>query len=105
MVTKKLKIGIAGYGVVGRRRRLCIDNNHYMETIAVCDIRLNENAAMIDGERFNYDYSSLENKHSSIFQSGVMKDGINHYSKYVDMLENESLDVIFVCLLPSIFIV
>ena len=35
--TSKLKVGIAGYGVVGRRRRGCIDNNPDTILIAVCD--------------------------------------------------------------------
>ena len=33
----KLKVGIAGYGIVGERRRQNIDNNAHMETVAVCD--------------------------------------------------------------------
>jgi len=33
----KLKVGLAGYGVVGKRRKKCIDLNPYMELVAVCD--------------------------------------------------------------------
>ena len=69
-----------------------------METTAVCDIRLKENATMIDGAKFNYDYSSLEKSYSDIFHSGVMVDGVYHYSKYEDLLANDSLDILFVCL-------
>ena len=69
-----------------------------METTAVCDIRLKENATMIDGAKFNYDYSSLEKSYSDIFHSGAMVDGVYHYSKYEDLLENDTLDILFVCL-------
>ena len=32
-----LKVGIAGYGVVGKRRRECVDRHLGMELVAVCD--------------------------------------------------------------------
>ena len=63
-----------------------------METTAICDIRLKKNAPMIDGAKFNYDYSSLEKSYSDIFHSGAMVDGVYHYSKYEDLLENDTLD-------------
>jgi glyceraldehyde-3-phosphate dehydrogenase/erythrose-4-phosphate dehydrogenase len=34
-----LKVGIAGYGVVGRRRRQFIDQHPKLQTVAVCDIK------------------------------------------------------------------
>ena len=36
---KKLKVGIAGYGMVGKRRRLCVDKHPLLELAAVCDER------------------------------------------------------------------
>jgi glyceraldehyde-3-phosphate dehydrogenase/erythrose-4-phosphate dehydrogenase len=33
----KLRVGIAGYGVVGKRRKDCIDLHPNMEMIAICD--------------------------------------------------------------------
>ena len=33
----ELRIGIAGYGVIGKRRRGCVDANPFMTTVAVCD--------------------------------------------------------------------
>ncbi len=33
----KLKVGIAGYGVVGKRRRFYIDQHPELSTVAVCD--------------------------------------------------------------------
>ena len=29
----KLKVGIAGYGIVGTRRRACVDRNPHMELV------------------------------------------------------------------------
>ena len=33
----QLKVGIAGYGVVGKRRKDCVDRNPHMQVVAVCD--------------------------------------------------------------------
>jgi len=66
-----LKVGIAGYGVVGTRRRDCIDAHPHLSTVAVCDQKL-------DGE-------------------GAYEDGVRYYQTYQRLLE-EDLDVLFVCL-------
>lgn len=71
MNQKKFKVGIAGYGVVGKRRRQFIDLNPHLQTVAVCD------------QYFK--------------SSGVMEDNVRCYSNYTQLLE-EPIDVIFVCL-------
>jgi predicted dehydrogenase len=70
-VTKVLRVGIAGYGVVGRRRREVIDRHPALKTVAVCDRRLPENGATIEG--------------------------VTQYTHYRHLLD-EDLDVLFVCL-------
>ncbi len=67
----KLRVGIAGYGIVGKRRRNCVDQNAQMELIAVCD------------RTFSTD--------------GKFADGVNYYKHYSDLLD-EHLDVLIVCL-------
>ena len=66
-----LKVGIAGYGVVGKRRRSVIDPHPAFETVAVSDRRL-------DGD-------------------GTFEDGVRYYDDYTKLL-SENLDVLFVCL-------
>ena len=74
-MTKKLKVGIAGYGVVGKRRRECVDQNKFLEIIAVCD---------------------------QIFQDEVLiVDGVRRYKNYKKLLE-EDLDILIVCLTNDI---
>lgn len=68
---KKLKVGIAGYGIVGKRRRVCVDNNRHMQLVAVCD-------QIFAGE-------------------GVFDDGVKYFSDYRSLLSLE-LDVLIVCL-------
>ncbi|CCQ75480.1 Gfo/Idh/MocA family protein [Magnetospira sp. QH-2] len=69
----KLNVGIAGYGIVGRRRREVIDARSDMHTVAVCD-------QTMDGE-------------------GVYEDGVRHYTTFERLLEAEpDLDILFVCL-------
>jgi predicted dehydrogenase len=66
-----LRVGIAGYGVVGERRRLHIDARDDMQVIGVCD------------QKFDGD--------------GVFDDGVNYWRRYTDLL-NQNIDVLFVCL-------
>ena len=70
-MTNKLKVGIAGYGVVGKRRRGVIDALDTMETVAVSD-------RVLDGD-------------------GVFDDGVRYFDDYRKLLEQD-LDVLFVSL-------
>lgn len=70
-MAEDLKVGIAGYGVVGQRRRSVIDAQDGLRVAAVCDRKL-------DG-------------------SGTFEDGVRYFGTYQDLLE-EPLDVLFVCL-------
>lgn len=71
----RLRVGIAGYGIVGKRRRICVDRNPNMELVAVCD--------------------------RTFLQDGVFKDGITFYKNYEDLLK-ENLDVLIICLTNEI---
>lgn len=68
---KILKVGIAGYGVVGKRRKECIDRHPSAEVVGVCD-------QLFDGD-------------------GHLSKSIKHYRDYNSLL-NEDLDVLIVCL-------
>ena len=67
----RLKVGIAGYGVVGKRRKACIDRHPHMKVVAVCDRTFED--------------------------EGVFPDGVTYFRSYPRLLE-ESLDVLIVCL-------
>ncbi len=68
---KPLSVGLAGYGVVGKKRRTCIDQHPQLRLTAVCD---------------------------QIFKNpGVFPDGARFYPAYKQLLA-EQLDVLFVCL-------
>ena len=68
---EKLKVGIAGYGVVGKRRRQFIHENPNMQTVAVCD--------------------------QNFLKAGTMDDGIRFHCHYEELLDHD-LDVLFVCM-------
>ena len=68
---KKLSVGIAGYGVVGTRRRHFIDQHPRMRTVAVCDQKFKE--------------------------TGVMSDGVRQFTNYHQLLE-QPFDILFVSL-------
>lgn len=72
---KVLRVGIAGYGVVGKRRKDCIDRNPNMQVVAVCD-------KTFGGE-------------------GALSDQIRYYADYNRLLE-ENLDVLLVCMTNDI---
>ncbi|MFZ4801197.1 MAG: Gfo/Idh/MocA family protein [Chlorobium sp.] len=59
MVSSKLKVGIAGFGVVGKRRRLFIDLHPELTTVAVSDISFEKNGISEDGVHFFSDFKSL----------------------------------------------
>jgi predicted dehydrogenase len=71
----ELKVGIAGYGVVGQRRKACVDRHPGMRVVAVCD------------------------RHFA--DSGVMEGGIRYFPYYKSLL-GEDLDVLIVCLTNEI---
>ncbi len=70
-----LKVGIAGFGVVGKRRKECIERQPHLRVVAVCD-------RTFPGE-------------------GALPDGIRYYQDYRRLL-SESLDVLIVCLTNDI---
>jgi len=55
----ELRVGIAGYGVVGKRRRRFIDQHPNLRTIALCDQNFDEPARMSDGVRCFPHYEQL----------------------------------------------
>ncbi|MFA4842482.1 MAG: Gfo/Idh/MocA family oxidoreductase [Candidatus Omnitrophota bacterium] len=54
-----LKVGIAGYGVVGKRRREFIDKNPHLKTVAVCDRKFKKSGFLSDGARYFSNYQQL----------------------------------------------
>ncbi len=70
-MSAELRVGIAGYGVVGKRRREHIDRHPTMRTVAVCD------RTLPDAGRFD--------------------DGVRYFPRYQTLLE-QPLDVLFVAM-------
>jgi len=58
-MTNKYKVGIAGYGVVGKRRRDCVEENPNLELVAVCDQIFTEDECNIDGVKAHRSYKQL----------------------------------------------
>lgn len=56
---KKKKIGIIGYGIVGKRRRQYIDAHPSLETVCVSDVRFDPEHFVIDGLQACSDHKSL----------------------------------------------
>jgi len=54
-----LKIGIAGFGVVGKRRRDCIARRSDMRVVAVCDQTFEDEGVLPDGTRYYHSYQRL----------------------------------------------
>lgn len=74
-MTEKLKVGIAGYGIVGKRRRHVIDLHPQLKTVAVCD-------RIFPGD-------------------GTFEDRVHYYNHYQKLL-GENLDLLFVCMTNDI---
>lgn len=71
----ELRVGIAGYGVVGKRRRACVDKHPDLRLVAVCD--------------------------RTLLGGGVMEDGVLFFQDYHQLLK-EQLDVLIVCMTNDI---
>jgi len=71
----KLKVGIAGYGVVGKRRHQFINDHPNLKVVAVCD--------------------------QTIKQNHTNEQGVECYSTVEDLL-NCDLDILFVCLTNNV---
>lgn len=69
------RVGIAGFGIVGERRRFFIDQHPNLKTVAVCDRKFTD--------------------------QGIMPDGVKYFSDYQHLL-GEDLDILFVCLTNDI---
>ena len=57
--TNYLKVGIAGMGVIGKRRKECIDRHPHMRIMAVCDRTYDGEGVFPDGIRFYPNYKRL----------------------------------------------
>jgi len=71
----ELKVGIAGFGVVGKKRKACVDRHSNLRLVAVCDR--------------NFD------------DEGLLEEGVNYYQNYQNLLDQE-LDILIVCLTNEI---
>ena len=74
-MTRVLRVGIAGFGIVGKRRKECIDRNPSLRLIAVCD--------------------------RTFEAEGVLANGVRYYTDYRRLL-TESFDVLMVCMTNDI---
>ena len=75
MTAKVLKVGIAGYGVVGKRRGDCVERHPNLKLVAVCD---------------------------RVFTSdGVLPNDVAHFRTYQQLLQQD-LDVLIVCMTNDI---
>ena len=56
---KNLKVGIAGYGVVGKRRANCIDAHPNLKLIAICDKNPEEKEYLTEDVKYYQSYQEL----------------------------------------------
>ncbi len=88
-MSQKLRVGIAGYGVVGKRRHEIIRNHPQLTTVAVCD------------RHFKDDQWPSAKKTKLLNGEGELDAKVKHFQSHEELLK-ESLDVLFVCLTNDI---
>ena len=71
----ELKVGIAGFGVVGKKRKACVDRHPNLRLIAVCDRNFND--------------------------EGLLEEGVYYFQNYQSLLDQE-LDILIICLTNEI---
>ena len=80
-MSKKLRVGIAGFGLVGKRRFEVIKTHQQLSPVAVCDR--------------NFKTQVLPN------QDDQLRENIKCFNDYRELLQ-ENLDLLFVCLTNDI---
>jgi len=64
----KIKVGIAGFGIVGKRRKVCVESNPSAEVVAVCDRKfLKKNSNKTECAHFFNWQELLDQKLDAIF--------------------------------------
>src|SRR6202795_3320420 len=58
-IMNQLKVGIAGFGVVGKRRKDCVARHPNLRVTAVCDQTFQDEGTLPDGVRYYRDYRRL----------------------------------------------
>lgn len=58
-MSKGVRVGIAGYGIVGKRRHKCINDTDGIEVVAVCDQNSPTSTSLTAGVKFYSDYQAL----------------------------------------------
>ena len=58
-MNRSVRVGIAGYGIVGKRRHACIDDTDGIEVVAVCDQNSPAPVLLTTGVKFHSDYLAL----------------------------------------------
>ena len=91
-----LRVGIAGFGIVGQKRKLFIDQNPNLKVVSLADIRFKDDLSMKNNESLNYNYSDLEKDSQEI--SGNFETEIKYYRDYRNMIKKGDIDILFVCL-------
>ena len=59
LMMNKLRVGIAGYGIVGKRRKNCVDLHPNMKMVAICDQYFDDNKTTVYGLNAYQSYSDL----------------------------------------------
>lgn len=57
----KLKVGIAGYGIVGKKRRQCVEKNKNLKLVAICDQIFKKDTIDENGIKIFTNYKNLIN--------------------------------------------
>ena len=86
---QKLRVGIAGYGVVGKRRFEIIKTHPQLTTVAVCDRHFKDGL-----------WPSTE-KTKLLNGEGKLDEEIKYFQDHKELLK-ENLDILFVCLTNDI---
>lgn len=67
MRTEPLKVGIAGYGVVGKRRKAFIDANPHLSTVGVSDVQFADDGVLPEGVLYFDSYQKLFEQNLDVF--------------------------------------
>lgn len=88
-MSDKVKVGIIGLGSMGALHFKCYGRHENAEVVAVCDS---------DKSKLSGDWSGIGSNLEGAGAGTVDMEGIATYENYADLLKDESLDIVDVCL-------
>ena len=78
----ELKVGIAGFGVVGKKRKACVDRHPNLRLVAVCDRNFDDEGLLEEDVYYYQNYQRLLDQ--TYLYNWLLKIDLTFYCSYAN---------------------